>query len=275
MPATRLHVLKTGVLPQDKAILIAGFSLATENNRQPKHVWSLTPTYAVYIEHPDGDVLFDTSVNPLAMRERFTPAFRELNPYVAKPEEEFPARFAALGVPPEAVKTIVLSHLHFDHAGNLEMFPGAEIIVHEDEFTQAMRLFGLNGDMGIYVWEDLNQAIRKKLKWNLFPRAVPERVIRPGITVYNLGPGHSYGMLALLVELPRTGNILLVADAVYTAINFGPPLRPPSIIYDSIGWASSLERIRELAAAKQAQVWFGHDQEQLSKLISSDQGCYE
>jgi hypothetical protein len=54
MKEMKLHVLASGVLPQDKSILIAGLTQATKNNRNPTPVWSLTPTYAVLIEHPDG-----------------------------------------------------------------------------------------------------------------------------------------------------------------------------------------------------------------------------
>jgi glyoxylase-like metal-dependent hydrolase (beta-lactamase superfamily II) len=275
MQGMKLYVLATGVLPQDKSVLIAGLTQATEQNRTPVPVWSLTPTYAVLIEHPKGYVLFDTSVNPDGVSKRFTKAFREANNYTAADEEQFPARLARLNVKPDDVKYIVVSHMHYDHSGNLEMFPNSEIFVNEDEFSHAFKTFGLNCDIGIYVWEDLHQMAQKKLHWNLIPREVETKTILPGITVYNFGPGHSYGMLGLLVELPVTGNILLVADAIYTSTNYGPPLRPPSIIYDSIGWARTTEKIRTIAAEKNARVWFGHDEDQLKNLKKSTEGFYE
>jgi glyoxylase-like metal-dependent hydrolase (beta-lactamase superfamily II) len=165
--------------------------------------------------------------------------------------------------------------MHYDHSGNLELFPNAEIYVNEDEFAQAFKAFGQNGDMGIYVWEDLHQMAIKKLHWKLLGADVSQKTLLPGLTIYNFGPGHSYGMLGLLVELPNSGNILLVADAIYTAVNYGPPLRPPSIIYDSIGWTKTVEKIRAIAEEKDAQVWFGHDEEQFKRLKKSSQGYYD
>jgi glyoxylase-like metal-dependent hydrolase (beta-lactamase superfamily II) len=275
MKGMKLYVLATGVLPQDKSILIAGLTQATESNRNPVPVWSHTPTYAVLIEHPEGYVLFDTSVNPEGMTKRFSAALKDMNNYIAKDEEQFPARLAQLNVKPDQIKYIVMSHLHFDHAGNLEMFPNSEIIVHEDEFAQAFKAFGLNGEMGVYVWEDLHQQAQKKLHWNLLPSNIESKVLLPGLTIYNFGSGHSYGMLGLLAELPVTGNILLVADAIYTSINYGPPLRPPGIIYDSLGWTKTAEKIRAIAKEKDAQIWFGHDEDQLKTLKKSTEGYSE
>jgi glyoxylase-like metal-dependent hydrolase (beta-lactamase superfamily II) len=271
----KLYVLATGVLPQDKSILIAGLTRATEQDRTPVPVWSFTPTYAVLVEHPEGYVLFDTSVNPEGVIKRFPPLFREMNNYVASDEEQFPARLAQLKIRSEEIKYIVVSHMHFDHSGNLEMFPNAEIFVNEDEFTQAFKTFGQNENMGIYVWEDLYQMAQKKLHWRLLPQEVEQKTLLPGLTIYNFGAGHSYGMVGLLVELPITGNILLVSDAIYTSINYGPPVRPPSIIYDSIGWMRTVEKIRTIAAEKNAQVWFGHDEDQLKTIKKSTEGCYE
>jgi glyoxylase-like metal-dependent hydrolase (beta-lactamase superfamily II) len=275
MKGIKLYVLATGVLPQDKSILIAGLTQATEKNRNPVPVWSRTPTYAVLIEHPAGYVLFDTSVNPEGMTKRFPQALKTMNNYEAADDEQFPARLAQLKVKPEQIKYIVMSHMHFDHAGNLELFTNAEITVHEDEFAQAYKAFGLNGEMGVFVWEDLHQIALKKLNWKLLPANVEKKVLLPGLTIYNFGSGHSYGMLGLLVELESAGNILLVADAIYTSTNYGPPLKPPGIIYDSIGWARTVEKIREIATEKNAQVWFGHDEDQLKTLKKSTEGYYE
>ncbi len=37
----------------------------------------------------------------------------------------------------DSIHTVVLSHLHFDHAANWDLFPGAEIVVHEKEMEYA------------------------------------------------------------------------------------------------------------------------------------------
>ena len=275
MKRMKVYVLETGYLPQDKSILIAGLTQATEHNRNPKPVWTHTPTYAVLIDHPEGYVLLDTSVNPKGMTERFPESLKEMNNYVVADDATFPARLEQLHVKPADVKYIVMSHMHFDHAGNLEMFRDSEIIVHEDEFTMAMKTYALNREMGVYVWDDLDQQVKNKLHWNLFPADQEKMELMDGLTIYNLGSGHTYGMLALLVELSVSGNILMVQDAIYTKANYGPPIRQPGIIYDSLGFVKSVEKVRQIAAEKNATIWFGHDDEQFATLIKSNEGYYE
>lgn len=80
-----------------------------------------------------------------------------------------------------------------------------------------------------------------------------------GITLLNFGSGHAWGMLGLHIEMPESGGIILASDTIYTAESYGPPVRPPGIMYDSIGYRNTVERIRALAARTKSQVWFGHD----------------
>ena len=275
MKNMEVYVLDTGYLAQDKSTLIAGLRMGTINDQTPAAIWTHTPVYAVLIKHPDGNVLFDTSCNPKSMTERWPEGFKITNPYYVTDDSTLPARLEQLKVSPKDIKYVVMSHMHLDHAGCLEMFTDSEIIVHEDEFTQCMKKYALNKDMGVYIWKDLDAQIKNNLNWNLFSSQTEKVELMKGLTIYNFGSGHSYGMLGLLVELPSSGNILLVADAIYTQTNFGPPLRMPGILYDSIGVAATIEKIRDLAKEKNATIWFGHDAEQFASLIKSTEGCYE
>jgi len=49
-------------------------------------------------------------------------------------------RLKDLGIPPERVEVVVVSHLHFDHAANVDLFPQAEIVLHKLEWTHAKRV---------------------------------------------------------------------------------------------------------------------------------------
>ena len=88
----------------------------------------------------------------------------------------------------------------------------------------------------------------------------------------NLGRGHAFGMLALAVDLPETGRIVLASDAVYCAENLAGAL--PGAIEDETGYRATLARLRALAAAG-AQVWYGHDPRQFATLRTSEVGWYE
>lgn len=56
---------------------------------------------------------------------------------------------------------------------------------------------------------------------------------------------------------------------------YGPPVRPPGIMYDSIGYRNTVEKIRTLAARTKSQVWFGHDGNQFNEVRKSTEGYYE
>lgn len=87
--------------------------------------------------------------------------------------------------------------------------------------------------------------------------------------------GHAWGMIGLQVELDETGPIILASDAIYTSESIGPPLKPPGIIYDSIGWSRAVEKIKRLARETGSDIWFGHDAEQFNNFRKSTEGYYE
>ncbi len=173
------------------------------------------------------------------------------------------------------IKFVVASHLHLDHAGCLEMFTNATIIVHEDELNGTLQSYARNQKEGAYVWADIDAWIKNNLQWQTVKRSEDKLELAEGISVLNFGSGHAWGMLGLHVQMPETGGIILASDAIYTAESFGPPIKPPGIIYDSIGYSNTVERIRKLAKETNSQVWFGHDSEQFKNFRKSTEGYYE
>jgi glyoxylase-like metal-dependent hydrolase (beta-lactamase superfamily II) len=96
-----------------------------------------------------------------------------------------------------------------------------------------------------------------------------------GVTIMNFGRGHSYGMLGLLLELPKSGNKLLISDTIYSSENVGPPIRKPGICRDTENWLKSMEYVLALAKEHKAEIWYGHDLAQFETLTKSTEGYYE
>ena len=96
-----------------------------------------------------------------------------------------------------------------------------------------------------------------------------------GIHLLSFGSGHAFGMLGLLLELPKTGNVILTSDAIYYRENIGPPVKLPGIIRDPGGYRKTLDLILQIAKDYNAQLWLGHDMAQFRELTKSDQGYYE
>jgi glyoxylase-like metal-dependent hydrolase (beta-lactamase superfamily II) len=78
-------------------------------------------------------------------------------------------------------------------------------------------------------------------------------------------PGHTPGHQSLLVQLPKTGWLLLSGDAVHFQDNWVHK-RVPSMNFDRKQTLASLERIAALLDERKAQLWINHDKAQSATL---------
>lgn len=60
--------------------------------------------------------------------------------------------------------------------------------------------------------------------------------------------------------------MIFPSDAVYTAKNYGPPAIAPGIVYDSLGFQKSVEKLRRLQRKYNARIIFPHDLAQFETL---------
>lgn len=270
----KMYAIDCGCMYLDKSLIISGIHLATSNNQHPEAEWTDIPVNVFLIDHPDGKILFDTGCDG-AVQSSFPPNEDRVSPYVFKKEQLLPERLKQLHIKPEEIKHVVMSHLHCDHAGNLSLFSNANIFVDETEFTQSVKLYALKEKYSAYMLSDFDTFLSVELKWKLLERTPAEYKLADGVTIVNFGPGHSFGMLGLLVELPNAGNFLMVSDALYTKDNAGPPVRLPGIIYDSVGYVSTAKYILRYAEEHHAQILYGHNKEQFANLKKSTEGYYD
>lgn len=276
-PKPKLYVMDNGRMKMDKNWMIAMHNPATTDNPTMPSEMVEFPIYTVLIDHPEGKILFDTACNPNSMGEegRWTEMTQKAFPWQASEECYLHHRLEQLRVRPEDIKYVVASHLHLDHAGCLEMFTNATIIVHEDEFNGTLQSYARHQKEGAYIWGDIDAWIKNHLQWQTVKRDEDFLELASGIRVLNFGSGHAWGMLGLHIDMPEKGGIILASDTIYTAESFGPPIKPPGIIYDSVGYSKTVERIRRLAKETNSEVWFGHDSKQFAKFIKSTEGYYE
>lgn len=272
----KLYVMDCGRIENDLGCLIGLPHQATIYDKNPKADWVQVPIWTVLIEQNGKRILMDTACNPES-EKRWHNSLWIRTPYYATEERHFPNVLKRMGLTPKDIDYVVMSHLHVDHGGCLEMFSGsgAEIIVHEDEFMNALKLYALNRDMGPYIRKDIEGWLNADLNWKLIPRDAQDFELEKGVKVLNLGPGHCFGMLGLQVDLEKTGTVILPSDALNVKENMGPPIVTPSSVYDSIGYRKTAARIYELAKQTNGQVWFGHDIKQFETLVTSDNGYYE
>jgi N-acyl homoserine lactone hydrolase len=138
----RIHVVQTGTV----AIKQVQRHGCTSGNplvnmlRDPTWTEPL-PIYAFVIEHSEGLIVVDTGETArVAERGYFPwghPYYRLGVRASVRPEEEVGPQLRVLGIPPEEVRWVVLTHLHSDHAGGLAHFPKADILLSRTEYQRA------------------------------------------------------------------------------------------------------------------------------------------
>ncbi len=271
----KMHVLDCGTQKLDKGLLVAGCPLATIDNPDPKAIWQEIPIHTFLIESADGYVLFDTACSP-DWKTKWPQFMFEQSPVVAINEEHsLLNRLDQLGVKPDDIGTVVISHLHNDHAGHLRYFKKATVYVNDAELTTTLRQYCLGEGLNVHVPVDIEAFLAAGLSWRPVMADEAEVDIAPGLKILNLGSGHSWGMLTLRVDLEKSGTFLLVADALYMAENAGPPIRVPGIIHDSVGFARSAKFLVDYAKKHNATILYGHDKEQFRTLRKAPGAYYD
>jgi N-acyl homoserine lactone hydrolase len=152
------------------------------------------------------------------------------------------AALAALGVKPADVSYVAISHVHPDHAGNVEEFPDATLIIQKAEWDYGLKL-------PLKPFSPEHKTMLLDGDKDLFGDG--------GLTIIST-PGHTPGHQSLLVHLEKTGYVVLSGDVVHFQSNWNNR-RVPGFNYDKDQSSASMEKIARILADKHAQLWINHD----------------
>ncbi len=254
-----LQILPTGTMHADLHWMLSSPHLMASRHETDRAAsWVQSPTHCVYIDHPDGKVIWDAGVPPDWERRWAPYGLNELFPVDTVTDDMWlEARLRQLGLEPQDVDYLLLSHLHFDHVGQADLWVGTDtkVVVSQAELDGA---FGYEGpSLGGHVLSDYDRLS--------FTTVQGDTEVLPGVTLLQT-PGHSWGTMSLKVDLPDTGTMIFTSDAVYLDENYGPPATAAGIVWDSRQWFASVEKIRTLAETNDATVVFGHSARQLRQL---------
>jgi N-acyl homoserine lactone hydrolase len=268
MTANKVHVLDCGSMSCDLTWLLLkpGRTIRTREERERPPEWYPCTTHAVVVETDGGVMLWDTSC-PRDWERRWEPTgLHEFFPYDRVTDEQYlDARLHQLGLEVGDLDYVVLSHLHFDHAGNAGMFAGGgpRMVCNDKEKEFAFGFDGLFS--GAHLKTDY-----EGIDWETVSGDVE---FLPGVTLIE-APGHTPGTMAMRVELADTGTMIFTSDAIYMGDSYGPPVMPAAIVNDLNDFYASVEKIRDIAEKSDAMVVFGHDAEQLWSLRRAPDGSY-
>jgi glyoxylase-like metal-dependent hydrolase (beta-lactamase superfamily II) len=183
--------------------------------------------------------------------------------YVQSPAESL----SILGVDAERVEDVVITHMHFDHAGNFELFPKARFHVQDRELEFVTGRQMTHAFMrAAYEVEDVVRMVRAVYGDRvLFHDG--DAVVAPGIETFLMG-GHTRGLQAVRVATAR-GDVVLASDSshYYENVEQG---RIFSIVESAADVLEGYRRLRELAARPELIVP-GHDPLVMRRYPASDE----
>ncbi|MGE5096923.1 MAG: N-acyl homoserine lactonase family protein [Betaproteobacteria bacterium] len=175
------------------------------------------------------------------------------------PKMTLPQQLEKLGVKPEQVKFVGISHYHPDHMGQARAFPHATLLIGKgdwDVLKSPVRPDNVNPAL-LEPW--INGGGKVEPLYN------DKDVFGDGSVLILNTPGHTPGHHSVLVKLQQTGNVILVGDAAHFHENYETN-GVPWFNHDRSQTLASLDRIKKLAANLKATVVIQHDPRDVAKL---------
>jgi glyoxylase-like metal-dependent hydrolase (beta-lactamase superfamily II) len=160
-----------------------------------------------------------------------------------------------LGCDAQAVKDVVITHLHYDHVGNFDLFPAATYHLQDLEMNYATgRHMAQPVFSGAFDVEDVVGMVR-----NTYAGRVKfhdgDAQVAPGVSVHLIG-GHTMGRGGGRVTT-RRGWLVLASDASHFYANM-EQVRPFPIVYNVADMVEGYARLRALADSP-GHIIPGHD----------------
>ncbi len=172
------------------------------------------------------------------------------------------SQLAAIGLKPADVNYVLVSHTHGDHIGNIGLFPDATVVMQQAE----------------YLWinspppSDPNLSTLVTLARKLLGQPRRLELITGDIDIFRDGsvrlistPGHTPGSQSLMVHLAKSGYIVLSGDVAHLEDNFERDI-VPSLNVDKGESVASMDRIKQIMADYDAQLFINHDKHQADQL---------
>jgi glyoxylase-like metal-dependent hydrolase (beta-lactamase superfamily II) len=162
---------------------------------------------------------------------------------------------ALLGIDAAKVRDVVITHLHYDHAGTLDDFPAARVHINELEMRYTTgRWMGHGPFRHAYTAEHVCTMVRRLFEGRVAFHGGAEE-IAPGVSVHHIG-GHTMGMQSVRVKT-RRGWLVLASDACHFYENMEAS-RPFPIVYHLGDMVEGWGKLRALAESAR-HVIPGHD----------------
>ncbi|WP_336912336.1 MBL fold metallo-hydrolase [Runella sp.] len=243
-------MLNYPAMPVKLTLLSAGYCNGQENHtlRNGRRVSRRYPALFALLQHPtEGYILFETGY---ARRfydvTRYFPnrLYNLITPVTITEEETAVSKLSALGIQPQQIRYVIVSHFHADHVAGTKDFPNARFICSETACIFARNTRGLRALSAAYIPELLPDDFFDRTEI-LSPASARYRYDEFWVEQYDLFgdgllrmvplPGHARGQMGVLVQTAER-EIFLAADVCWHSVSFRSMTLPPrtsGLIMDS------------------------------------------
>ena len=242
----------------------------------PKDQWVKAPVQCFLVEHPGaGTILIDTGFHAsVAVKPRSnlglvgSVLYRDID---MRPEQAAAAQLRERGIEPSSVGTVIMTHLHPDHASAIVDYPEATFLVSSAEWEAASD----GGQRDGYVKRQFDHGFDYRLidfdsndanSFSGFARSFD--VFGDGSVRVVFTPGHSMGHMSVVLRTAK-GEVLVAGDAIFMHRTLDDD-HLPHLVADEHLFRRSMREIRQYGKeTPDALIIPGHDWEAWQALDAS------
>ena len=153
------------------------------------------------------------------------------------------------------VSHVIITHMHYDHVGNLDKFPNSTFVLQETEMSfWTGKYASRKAYRHLIEVEDVVHLVKENFEGRI-DFVSGDKEILDGITVYETG-GHSPGLQFVKVKTKK-GNVILTSDVSHYYQNLEED-RPFSVVHDLKNMYHAFDRVRDVSDGNSVIVP-GHD----------------